>query len=137
MNTHSHFDHSSGLRTCAAEGVTIVTHPGNIPYYEQLWAGPRTITPDRLARSGRKRGVVNLVHFYQAVERLRLEVEQSIPIHGRLVTMDDLRAAATSFGNRSGSADAGAAGAVAGRSAGASALAPGGATRIFQPMRLS
>jgi glyoxylase-like metal-dependent hydrolase (beta-lactamase superfamily II) len=159
VNSHSHFDHSSGLRTYAAEGVTIVTHPVNVPYYEQLWAGPRTITPDRLARSGRKAvfetvpgsrtftdgarrvvvhhyagnfhnpgmlmvhlpkerilieadsytppannseapgGVVNLVHFYQAVERLRLEVEQIIPIHGRLVTMDDLRAAATSFGN--------------------------------------
>jgi glyoxylase-like metal-dependent hydrolase (beta-lactamase superfamily II) len=159
INTHSHFDHSSGLRTYAAEGVTIVTHPGNIPYYEQLWSGPRTIAPDRLARSGRKPifegvsgsrtftdgarrlvvhhyagnfhnpgmlmvhlpkerilveadsftpaatnteapgGVVNLVHFYQAVERLRLEVEQIVPIHGRLVTMDDLRMAATSFGN--------------------------------------
>ena len=37
-------------------------------------------------------GVVNLVHFYEAVERLRLDVEQIIPIHGRLVTMDDLRA---------------------------------------------
>jgi glyoxylase-like metal-dependent hydrolase (beta-lactamase superfamily II) len=159
INTHSHFDHASGLRTYAAEGVTIVTHPVNIPYYEQLWAGPRTITPDRLARSGRKAvfeavpgsrmftdgsrrvvvhhyagnfhnpgmlmvhlpkerilieadsftppannneapgGVVNLVQFYQSVERLRLEVEQIIPIHGRVVTMDDLRAAATSFGD--------------------------------------
>ena len=44
-------------------------------------------------------GVVNLVQFYQAVERLRLDVEQIIPIHGRLVTMDDLRSAATSFGS--------------------------------------
>ena len=159
INTHSHFDHSSGLRTYAAEGVTIVTHPGNIPYYEQLWAGPRTINPDRLAKSGRKAtfegvagsrtftdgarrlvvhhyagnfhnpgmlmvhlpkeriliqadsytppptnneapgGILNLVHFYEAVERLRLEVEQIIPIHGRLVTMEDLRAAVNNFGN--------------------------------------
>ena len=159
INTHSHFDHASGLRTYAAEGVTIVTHHGNIPYFEQLWSGPRTISPDRLSRSGRKAtfegiggartftdgarrlvvhhyggnfhnpgmlmvhlpkerilieadsftpaatnneapgGVVNLVQFYEAVERLRLDVEQIIPIHGRLVTMDDLRTAAASFGN--------------------------------------
>jgi hypothetical protein len=44
-------------------------------------------------------GVVNLVHFYQAVERLRLPVEQIVPIHGRLTTMDELRTAALTFGN--------------------------------------
>jgi glyoxylase-like metal-dependent hydrolase (beta-lactamase superfamily II) len=157
INTHSHFDHAGGLRTYGAEGTTIVTHAGNIPYYQQVWTNPRTLNPDRLARSGRApvfEGIVgsrtfrddtrelavyhyagnmhnagmlmaflpkerllveadsftppanpsdppaaiaNLAHFYDAVERLRLDVEQIIPIHGRLTTMDEARAAVERF----------------------------------------
>jgi glyoxylase-like metal-dependent hydrolase (beta-lactamase superfamily II) len=51
INTHAHFDHSGGLRTYVDEGATIVTHEMNRPYYEQAWAAPRTINPDRLAQS--------------------------------------------------------------------------------------
>jgi glyoxylase-like metal-dependent hydrolase (beta-lactamase superfamily II) len=158
INTHSHFDHSGGLRTYAAEGATIVTHAANIPFYEQVWANPRTINPDRLAKSGRKPvfegivgsrtfrddarelvvyhlagnmhnpgllmvylpkerilveadsytptnslteapgGVANLAQFYEAVERLGLDVEQVIPIHGRLTTLAEARAYVEAFG---------------------------------------
>ena len=35
VNTHSHFDHSSGLRTFVAEGATIVTYQSNKAYYEK------------------------------------------------------------------------------------------------------
>ena len=148
INTHSHFDHIGGLRTYAAEGATIVTHRDNVPYFEQMWAGPRTLDPDRLAMSGRSpvlegvvgnrlmtdgsrslvvyhyagnghnsgmlmvylpqekilieadsfspsavplttppNAVANLRHFYQSVERLRLDVEQVIPIHGPVSTL--------------------------------------------------
>jgi len=157
INTHLHFDHSGGLRTYAAEGATVITHRDNIPYYEQVWANPRAIKPDRLAKSGRKpvfEGVVgsrmltdgsrdlfiyhyagnmhnagmlmiflpkekilieadsftppanpnvpptavaNLVHFYDAVQRLRLDVEQIIPIHGRLATLDEARRVIESY----------------------------------------
>jgi glyoxylase-like metal-dependent hydrolase (beta-lactamase superfamily II) len=51
VNTHHHFDHSGGLRTYADEGATIVTHAANRPYYEQAWAAPRSLNPDRLAQS--------------------------------------------------------------------------------------
>jgi glyoxylase-like metal-dependent hydrolase (beta-lactamase superfamily II) len=51
INTHVHFDHSGGLRTYVAEGATIVTHQMNRAFYEQAWAAPRTIAPDRLARA--------------------------------------------------------------------------------------
>jgi glyoxylase-like metal-dependent hydrolase (beta-lactamase superfamily II) len=157
INTHHHFDHSGGLRTYAAEGATIVTHAANIPYYQQVWANPRTIAPDRLTKSGRTPvfegivgsrtfrddtremvvyhypgnmhnagmlmvflpkerslieadsftpastpneppgAVVNLAHFVEAVERLRLDVQQIIPIHGRLTTFDEARSAADTF----------------------------------------
>ena len=51
VNTHVHFDHSGGLRTYVDEGATIVTHVLNKPYYEQAWAAPRTLNPDKLAQS--------------------------------------------------------------------------------------
>lgn len=158
VNTHSHFDHAGGLRTYAAEGATVITHHGNVAYYEQVWANPRTINPDRLAKSGRKAafeglvgsriltdgarelvihhyggnmhnagmlmvflpkekilieadsytapnnpndppgGLPYLVHFYEAVERLKLDVEQIVPIHGRLATLDDVRRAVEAYG---------------------------------------
>ena len=159
VNTHTHFDHAGGLRTYAAEGASIITQRDNVPYYEQVWANPRTINPDRLAKSGRKpvfEGLVgsrtlsdgsrtlvvyhyagnmhnagmlmvflpkerilieadsfnpsnnpnepppaisNLAHFYDAVERLRLDVEQIVPTHGRLVTLDEARKAIVTYHN--------------------------------------
>ncbi len=52
--THHHFDHSGGLRAIAAESVTIVTHDVNKAFFEKALAAPATVSPDRLARSGKK-----------------------------------------------------------------------------------
>jgi len=49
VNTHAHFDHAGGLRTFVDEGSTIVTHQENQPYFQKVWAEPRTLNPDRLA----------------------------------------------------------------------------------------
>jgi glyoxylase-like metal-dependent hydrolase (beta-lactamase superfamily II) len=38
INTHHHFDHSGGVRTYAAKGVTIVTHEMNVPFYQGLFS---------------------------------------------------------------------------------------------------
>lgn len=54
INTHLHFDHSGGLRRYVDEGATVVTHAANIAFFEQAWAGPRTLSPDSLAKSGKK-----------------------------------------------------------------------------------
>jgi glyoxylase-like metal-dependent hydrolase (beta-lactamase superfamily II) len=54
VNSHSHFDHSGGLRAAVAEGATIITQAQNQPYYERVFAVPNTINPDRLAKSGKK-----------------------------------------------------------------------------------
>jgi len=53
VNTHVHSDHSGGLRTYVDEGATVVTQEANRAYYEKAWAGPRTLEPDRLSRSGK------------------------------------------------------------------------------------
>src|SRR3984893_8358104 len=53
INTHAHYDHAGGLRTYVARGVTVVTHEQNKPFFEKVWARPRTIAPDLLSQSPR------------------------------------------------------------------------------------
>jgi glyoxylase-like metal-dependent hydrolase (beta-lactamase superfamily II) len=53
VNTHVHFDHSGGLRTYVDLGAVVVTEAGNRAFYEKAWARPRTLEPDRLAKSHR------------------------------------------------------------------------------------
>ncbi len=54
VNSHSHFDHTGGLRAAVAAGATIVTQAQNKPYFERAFATPNTIAPDALAKSGKK-----------------------------------------------------------------------------------
>src|SRR5688572_14953119 len=54
VNTHLHFDHSGGLRRYVAEDATVVTHTANTAFFEKAWAGPRTLLPDQMAKSGKK-----------------------------------------------------------------------------------
>ena len=54
VNTHPHFDHIGGLRRFAVEDIPIVTHRSNIQFFEEAFSNPRTINPDKLARSGKK-----------------------------------------------------------------------------------
>ncbi|HLH31329.1 MAG TPA: MBL fold metallo-hydrolase [Terriglobia bacterium] len=55
VNTHSHSDHSGGLRAAAAEGITIITHESNKPLYEKWFTNSRTLLmPDKLSQSEKK-----------------------------------------------------------------------------------
>lgn len=54
INSHSHFDHSGGLRAAAAAGATVIAHAGNKAYFERAFATRARISPDLLAKSGRK-----------------------------------------------------------------------------------
>jgi glyoxylase-like metal-dependent hydrolase (beta-lactamase superfamily II) len=47
VNTHPHFDHSSGLRRFVAEGATILTHDKNKAYLEKMLSQPHTLNPDK------------------------------------------------------------------------------------------
>ena len=152
INSHVHFDHSGGLRTWVDEGATIVTHQLNRPYYEQAWAAPRTLNPDRLSKSkksatfetftdkhvltdGKRTIEVHhmagnghndafamvylptekilvevdayappaanapmptvpspfAVNLHDGIQRLKLDVRQIVPLHGRAATLAELR----------------------------------------------
>ena len=49
--SHHHFDHSAGLRVAVAEGMTIITHRGNVAFFNELAARKHTIIPDALAKT--------------------------------------------------------------------------------------
>ena len=54
VNTHSHADHSGGIRAMVAEGIPIITHEAHKRYYEQqIFRNPHTLNPDRLQRMPR------------------------------------------------------------------------------------
>jgi glyoxylase-like metal-dependent hydrolase (beta-lactamase superfamily II) len=55
VNTHSHSDHSGGLRAAAADGIIIITHESNKPLYEKWFSNTRTLLmPDKLSQSEKK-----------------------------------------------------------------------------------
>jgi sugar lactone lactonase YvrE len=74
VNTHSHFDHSGGLRTYVDEGAIIVTDAGNQAFYEQAWATPRTINPDRLAQSRKPARFETFTGKHVLAGRHRIEI---------------------------------------------------------------
>ena len=51
--SHHHFDHTGGLRTAIAEGLTIVTQAGNVAWFEDLARRRVQAFPDALSRNPR------------------------------------------------------------------------------------
>jgi len=51
--SHHHFDHTGGLRTAIAEGLTIITQAGNVAWFEDIARRPVTHFPDALSRNPR------------------------------------------------------------------------------------
>jgi glyoxylase-like metal-dependent hydrolase (beta-lactamase superfamily II) len=48
INTHTHTDHSGGLRRFVAEGATIVTSQVNKGFYEHMLKYPHALVPDKM-----------------------------------------------------------------------------------------
>jgi glyoxylase-like metal-dependent hydrolase (beta-lactamase superfamily II) len=76
VNTHSHSDHSDGLRTFAAEGITIITHEINKAYLERVLNAPHTLNPDRLAASPKKVMIETM-----ADKRVLTDGHQTLELH--------------------------------------------------------
>lgn len=154
INSHHHFDHAGGLRTAVAEGATLVTSAMAKPWFEKAFETPNSISPDALAKSGRRASIIgvdgrhviddgsrrvevhemqgsvhavgfmlvwlpaerlliqadaytpappntpppatpngNNVNLAQNIERLKLNVDRILPLHGRVVPVGELYAA--------------------------------------------
>jgi len=50
INTHDHFDHAGGIRTAIAEGLTVITHAANRPFFEEAAVRPSSAIRDALSR---------------------------------------------------------------------------------------
>lgn len=155
INSHSHFDHSGGLRAVVAEGATVVTQAQNQAYFQRAFTTPNRIAPDRLTQSGKKPSFLavgkkhtltdgarridlyhvddshhtdtfllvhlpkerllieadsftpsppntpppatpnaNHVNLIENLDRLKLDVDRILPLHGRVVPLADLYATA-------------------------------------------
>jgi glyoxylase-like metal-dependent hydrolase (beta-lactamase superfamily II) len=67
INSHHHFDHAGGLRAFAAEGVTVITHEINRPFFDRAFAARATIDADHLTKSGKKPAAVEGVRDKRAL----------------------------------------------------------------------
>jgi glyoxylase-like metal-dependent hydrolase (beta-lactamase superfamily II) len=139
INTHHHFDHSGGVRTAAADKITIVTHAINKPFYSKLFKakieivqdkrvftdGARTVELYQIQGSRHNDGLLmaylpkekilveadvynppavgasppsppnpNTVNLYENIQRLKLDVNQVLGLHGRAATFAELKLAA-------------------------------------------
>ena len=156
VNSHHHFDHSGGLRSAVGAGATLVVSAVAKPYFERVFANPNRISPDSMAKSGKKAKVIafatgknakkvfsdgsrsfeihsiadaghaegfnmvylpkekllieadgftppppnapvpatpnsNSVNLAENIERLKLDVDRILPLHGRVVPLADLK----------------------------------------------
>jgi glyoxylase-like metal-dependent hydrolase (beta-lactamase superfamily II) len=51
VSSHHHFDHTGGIRAAISEGLTVITHQGNVAMMQELAKRPHTILPDALSRN--------------------------------------------------------------------------------------
>ena len=51
--SHHHFDHTGGLRTAVAEGLTVISHKGNEGIFKEVTSRKATLKPDLLSKSGK------------------------------------------------------------------------------------
>src|SRR5215472_2247402 len=49
--SHHHFDHSGGLRSAVAEGLTVITYRGNVDLFKELVARKHSLVPDALEKN--------------------------------------------------------------------------------------
>jgi glyoxylase-like metal-dependent hydrolase (beta-lactamase superfamily II) len=60
VNTHHHHDHSGGVRAAISEGLTIVTHAGNVAFVRDVARRRHTLQPDALARASKSPTIVSV-----------------------------------------------------------------------------
>lgn len=77
--SHHHFDHTGGLRTAIAEGLTIITQSGNVEWFEAIARRPVSHFPDALSRNPRSLGVIAVDdHLRLSDEALTVDVYRMV-----------------------------------------------------------
>ena len=72
--SHHHFDHTGGLRTAVAEGLTIVTQRVNEAWFREVVQRKHTIAPDLLAKSPKPLKIVAFDDTY-TIKDAAMEVD--------------------------------------------------------------
>ena len=60
INSHHHYDHAGGLRAAAAIGANVVVSANAKAFFDKAFANPNRISPDLLAKSGKRARVIGL-----------------------------------------------------------------------------
>lgn len=88
------------LMTDGSRTLVIYHYPGNMHNpgmlmvhlpKEKILIEADSFSPPAAPLTSPPNALPNLVHWYESVQRLKLDVEQLVPIHGRLTTMDEPR----------------------------------------------
>jgi glyoxylase-like metal-dependent hydrolase (beta-lactamase superfamily II) len=74
--SHRHFDHTGGIASVVAEDTTIVTHEGNVEFFERALSAPRPLALEAIARSGRRPIVEGMGDM-----RVFTDGDQTVEIH--------------------------------------------------------
>lgn len=53
VNSHHHFDHSGGIRAAISQGLSLITHQGNVALFQDLAVRPHSLVADALAGAPR------------------------------------------------------------------------------------
>jgi glyoxylase-like metal-dependent hydrolase (beta-lactamase superfamily II) len=81
--SHHHFDHTSGLSGAVSEGITIVTHQVNVPFFERAMGAPRTLAPDAMSKSGKKLKIEGITGdkrvFQDATRTVEVHLVKGLP----------------------------------------------------------
>jgi glyoxylase-like metal-dependent hydrolase (beta-lactamase superfamily II) len=76
VNSHHHFDHSGGVRAAISEELTLITHQGNVPFFEEIAKRPHTIVPDALSTDAKPLTVEGV-----ADERVITDGKMTVNLH--------------------------------------------------------
>jgi glyoxylase-like metal-dependent hydrolase (beta-lactamase superfamily II) len=75
--THHHADHTGGIASAVAEGMTLVVPEVSKAYYEKHLSTPRTLAPDALSKSGKK----PVVEGFKGDKRVFTDATRTVEIH--------------------------------------------------------
>jgi glyoxylase-like metal-dependent hydrolase (beta-lactamase superfamily II) len=75
--THHHVDHTGGIASAVAEGITLVVPEVSKAFYEKHLSNPRTLAPDSLSRSGKK----PVVEGFKGDKRVFTDPTRTVELH--------------------------------------------------------